>query len=509
MRKLAPPTTPVSSRGAGERVLYDAECLVVVDPWGVRHAQLGYTTTTLPLELDSVHVPEPGETWNVTLLVRGKTYFARLLNKVHPNSERATDSDSERGGRTALAVNIPSSWLNAAAAAGIPATEFVERHLENTYPAGNTHLEPSAVDRPERGPWSASTVQQVLETLSTEVNASNQLALISAYLECGPAPTSDALREFAGFGAAEDHEWQHALRAAKARITILSTRRLGLPSIFAPASRVMGERIHPIDPLFHQALLALPSSTIDLLPKRGDWQRDPSRIQFTRHTLERLSARGPVSMPDAVREIRSGNWRHEADGTVRVICSKVGRQYLLRQAGEVMVVLTVHTDLEFPTADDPGGEANTSRLLSIPGLPWALTVNHKQVIAWTPEFEGAVTQLKGRHLLVCLFDGLSSILARPTTLGESAPSGARKCVIGRRLYIEWTASNSDVRLTNLKIFEAPIPAVGSTVSFIHKGSLYQGVLREIAPTGMAVVETTARGAHRLWRLSAGNLRPLD
>lgn len=98
----------------------------------------------------------------------------------------------------------------------------------------------------EEGGWSKELFFAFLEVVSSIEELEWSMALLTAYRELGPMPSSDRLQDLCGFRG--DHAWQQELRIAKQRLT-LQARKMDAPPLFPRAkSTSEGTRMHPIEP---------------------------------------------------------------------------------------------------------------------------------------------------------------------------------------------------------------------------------------------------------------------
>lgn len=94
--------------------------------------------------------------------------------------------------------------------------------------------------------WTKESFFAFLEVVSSIRDLEWSMALLNAYLELGPLPSSEDLQAMCGFD--QEYAWHQELRIAKQRLT-LQARQMGAPPLFPRAkTAVGGTRLHPIEP---------------------------------------------------------------------------------------------------------------------------------------------------------------------------------------------------------------------------------------------------------------------
>lgn len=149
-------------------------------------------------------------------------------------------------------------WLSVYSAGGKAPRHFV-KDVGNTENHGRKHSSRrprASPDHPssqhEKG-WSRHLLFDFLEYASSNPDLEWSVALLEAYVQLGPMPTSTELQALCGFE--DDHAWQQELRIAKQKLT-LQARKMGAPSLFPRAKTgSQGKRLHPIEPRVYTWLL--------------------------------------------------------------------------------------------------------------------------------------------------------------------------------------------------------------------------------------------------------------
>ncbi|HDL01645.1 MAG TPA: hypothetical protein ENH23_05365 [candidate division Zixibacteria bacterium] len=103
--------------------------------------------------------------------------------------------------------------------------------------------------------WDKSIFQKYIDVLlkraEKDAESADLISFLVAYIDTGPRPTSDELRDARGFGPSD--KWFEELRVLKSRLTI-AAKHMGLPRFFPRAYGSGMKRRHPIDNEFYDML---------------------------------------------------------------------------------------------------------------------------------------------------------------------------------------------------------------------------------------------------------------
>lgn len=195
--------------------------------------------------------------------------------------------------RLSLQVSVSEQWAAKAAQTGRSPTELAEAILESIDPADwkGSAVAPAPASQgnlgrqefrnssaysapagdasvPQLSGWSKVDFERYLAVATKMPDFFEPLALLAAYVQLGPMPTSAQLQELCRFEY--DLIWQKELRASKARLTI-QARRMKLPTFFPRAQSSETSRYHPIEPAVYGWLLDWHRANPTSVPEPQEW----------------------------------------------------------------------------------------------------------------------------------------------------------------------------------------------------------------------------------------------